>query len=52
MAQPSPRGDRILMQISAVDPALARIADGSLRQLFADRRSAAREGEAEGPIPA
>jgi len=52
MVQPSPRGDRILMQISAVDRAVARIAEGSLRGLFANRRNAAREDVAEGPITA
>jgi len=34
MVQPSPPGDRIWMQISAVDPAVARIAEANLRQLF------------------
>ena len=52
MVQPSPRVDRILMQISAVDPAVARIAEENLRGLFANRRNAAREDVAEGPITA
>jgi hypothetical protein len=52
MAQPAPRADPILMQISAVDPAVARIAEAALRQLFEDHRNAARESEAEGPTPA
>ncbi len=52
MVQPSPHGDRILMQISAVDPEMARIAQANLRQLFVDRRNAARDGAADGPTTA
>ena len=40
MVQPSPRGDRILMQISAVDRAVARIAQLNLQKLFESRRNA------------
>jgi hypothetical protein len=50
MVQPSSQGDRVLMQISAVDPEMARIAQTNLRQLFADRRNGAGEGVADGPI--
>jgi hypothetical protein len=52
MVQPSPPGDRVLTHISRVDPAVARIAEGNLRGLFADRRNAAREDSAGGPITA
>jgi hypothetical protein len=52
MVQPSPRGDRVLMQISRVDPAMARIAEENLRRLFANRRNSARKRSAEGPSAA
>jgi hypothetical protein len=52
MVRPSPRGDRILMQISAVDRAVARIAKENLRRLFENRRNGDRKDSAEGPSTA
>jgi hypothetical protein len=52
MVLPSPQGDRILMQISRVGPAVARVAEANFRQLFANHRNAGPEDEAEGSIRA
>jgi hypothetical protein len=52
MAQPSPRGDRVLLQISVIDPVVTGIAESNLRQLFANRGNPARAAAPEGPIPA
>lgn len=52
IVQPSSRGDRILMQISAIDRTVARIAEENLRGLFENRRNAGREDSAEGPSTA
>ena len=52
MVQPSPRPDRILIKISAVDPALARVAQENLQKLFANRQKTAREEGADAPITA
>ncbi len=52
MVQPSPRADRVLMQISAVDPAVGGIAQLNLQKLFESRQNPARENVPEGPITA